>query len=71
MLLAYLTATLAARFFYLLHGEVADLVSYDRVLLLEWLQVDIADNALEDFSRFHLIFLCEIGELGSHENERQ
>ena len=71
MLLPDLTATLAARFFYLLHGKVADLVSYDRVLLLERLQVDVANNTLEDFSRFHLIFLSKVGELGSHENERQ
>ena len=71
MLLSDLTATLTARLFYLLHGKVADLVSYDLVLLLERLQVDVADDALEDFPRLHLVFLSKVGELGSHENVRQ
>ena len=71
MFLADLTATLTARFFYLLHGKVADLVSYDLVLLLERLQVDVADDALEDFPRLHLVFFREVSELGSHENVRQ
>ena len=71
MLLSDLTATLTTRLFYLLHGEIPDLVGYDRVLLLEWLQVDVANNTLEDFPRLHLVFLSKVGELGSHENERQ